>query len=364
MLRLVAIVTVIFIAGAAFSVDVAYMQHSRSKLRAATDASARAAGEAFSRLQSLPAARQAAKNVGLVNEVAGAPLLLADSDIVEGNTVFHGSGQWTFTPHGTPTNSIRVNGRRTAGSLSGAVPLFFGRALGVYDFQPEMQATVVRLDRDICLVVDRSSSMKLDINSTAETMGLGDPRICQPPLSDSRWAVLEAAVGGFVAALASTPQSEFVALASYSSDFTRCGFTNHAADINQVLDNDQSLITAAMSGISATTFNGMTDIAAGIDAGVTVLTDAGLARPFAAKTMILFTDGHATAGRRPRDAAADAAVEKITIHTITFGNGANEPQMQEVAEITGGRHYHAPDAATLHAIFQEIAFTLPVIITE
>ncbi|MGI9430094.1 MAG: vWA domain-containing protein, partial [Bythopirellula sp.] len=363
MLILVCLLSVILIAAVAFSVDVAYMQHTRTKLRVATDASARAAGEAFSRLQSLTAAKQAAKSVALANVVAGEPMELADSDIVEGNTAFSGGGHWAFTPHGTPTNSIRVNGRRTAGSQAGVVPLFFGRVLGVDDFEPEMQATVVRLDRDICVVVDRSSSMKLDINSPAETMGLGNPRICQPPQSDSRWAALESAVGGFLSALASTPQSEHVALVSYASDFTRCGVTNNDADINQVLDYNESLVGAGMSSISASVFNGATNIAAGIDGGVTVLTDAGLARPFAAKTMILFTDGHRTAGRQPRDAALDAAAENIMIHTITFGNGANQPQMEEVATITGGKHYHAPDAVALAAIFQEIAFTLPVIMT-
>ena len=82
----------IFLAAAAFSVDIAYMQLTRAKLRAATDASARAAGEAFSRLQSLSDARQAARDIASVNEVAGTPLLLRDADVVEGNTAFHNSG--------------------------------------------------------------------------------------------------------------------------------------------------------------------------------------------------------------------------------------------------------------------------------
>ena len=105
---LIAFLTMIFIGTVALSVDVAYMQLTRAKLRASTDSAARAAGEAFSRLQSLDAARLAAKAMAEANEVAGKPLELANSDIVEGNTSFGYGGAWSFTPHGTPTNSIRV----------------------------------------------------------------------------------------------------------------------------------------------------------------------------------------------------------------------------------------------------------------
>jgi hypothetical protein len=38
--------------------------------------------------------------------------------------------------------------------------------------------------------------------------------------------------------------------------------------------------------------------------------------------------------------------------------------MKAVAEATGGRHFHAPDAKALEAIFREIASTLPVLTTE
>ena len=88
------------------------------------------------------------------------------------------------------------------------------------------------------------------------------------------------------------------------------------------------------------------------------------ARPFAVKTMIVFTDGHRTAGGDPRDSAAAAAAAGIVVHTITFGQGANEDDMRHTAAEAGGNHYHAPDFETLNAIFREIAYSLPVIITE
>jgi hypothetical protein len=38
--------------------------------------------------------------------------------------------------------------------------------------------------------------------------------------------------------------------------------------------------------------------------------------------------------------------------------------MRDVADATGGQHFHAPDADALEQIFREIASTLPVMITE
>src|SRR5262245_58435464 len=79
---LVAIMIIVFLASVAFSVDVSYMQLTRTKLRAATDAAARAAGEGLSREQDIDYARQVAKDIAAANQVAGEPLLLDDSDIV------------------------------------------------------------------------------------------------------------------------------------------------------------------------------------------------------------------------------------------------------------------------------------------
>ena len=52
MLVLIALLLVVFLGMVAFAVDVAYMQLVRTELRVATDAAARASGEALSRSQS------------------------------------------------------------------------------------------------------------------------------------------------------------------------------------------------------------------------------------------------------------------------------------------------------------------------
>ena len=360
---LAALMMIVFLASVAFSVDVAYMQLTKMKLRSATDAAARAAGEGLSRAQDINYARQAAKDIAAANRVAGDPLLLDDADIIFGNSAQQGSGAWAFTPGGQPINAVRVNGRRTRDALSGSVPIFFGRVFNVLDFQPVQAATVVRLDRDICLVVDRSSSMKLYVSDGGGMMSTSDPRFCLPPnMSESRWGALSVAVDRFIGALDTTPQSEFVALVSYGSNYSACGVSNNSSDVNKALTADHTQVLSAMGAISSKKFNGATNIGAGIQRGVQVLTSAS-ARPYAAKTMVLMSDGHYTEGTKPSLVAPSAAAADIIIHSISFGE-ADTVEMKAIADATGGNYYHAPDAAALQDIFEEIALTLPVVFTD
>jgi Mg-chelatase subunit ChlD len=360
---LAAFMIIAFLVSVAFSVDVSYMQLTRTKLRSATDAAARAAGEGLSRAQDMDYARQQAKDIAAANKVAGKPLLLADEDIVFGHSDQQANGAWAFTAGGEPINAVRVFGRRTEDSPAGSVPLFFGRVLGVQDFEPTQAATVTRLDRDICLVVDRSSSMKLHLTDTSPTMSTSDSRFCKPPnMSLSRWGALSVGVQRFINALAETPQTEFVALVSYGSNYSACGVSNTSAEINCQLSENHAVVTSAMATLSAKKFNGMTNIGAGITKGIQALTSAS-ARPYAAKTMVLMSDGAYTEGTQPSLIAPQAAAQDIIIHTITFGE-ANPAEMQAIADATGGNHYIAPDAATLQEIFEEIALTLPVVFTD
>ncbi len=107
---------------------------------------------------------------------------------------------------------------------------------------------------------------------------------------------------------------------------------------------------------------GATNLSAGIDEGVAVLQSQS--REDARKSMIVMTDGQWNAGRHPVDAADDANSLGITIYTITFLDKADQTTMQQVAEATGGRHYHASNSEQLQAIFDELARSLPVALTR
>ncbi len=361
MLVLIAVCLPLCLILAAFAVDVAWMQLVRTELRTATDAAARAGTKELSLSQTEAAARARAKQVALRNRVAGDPLRLSDAEIQVGKGgQATPTSKFTFSPGGNFLNSMRVTGRRTRGSLAGSVDLMFPGVLGVKDFQPEEVATSTLLDRDICLVVDRSGSMMESL-----TGGADPQKTCDPPHpTKSRWGALATAVTAFLDELNKTAQDEQVALVSYSSNINSCSNTYKISTIDSDLSaSNYTAVRNAMAAISSKPVKGNTAISAGLDDGIKVLTGKKT-RPYAVKTMILMTDGIHNLGQEPIISARNAAKLGIVIHTITFSNDADIKRMQAVAAATGGKHFHAVDLTQLLKAFKEIASTLPVLTTE
>ena len=92
------------------------------------------------------------------------------------------------------------------------------------------------------------------------------------------------------------------------------------------------------------------------------------ARPFAAKTIVVLTDGQNTFGDDPVTVAENQlATEDVLVHTVTFTPGVSQDGRQamgEVARFGRGKHYHTDTGAALATIFEEIANNLPTIITQ
>jgi len=365
-LVLIALLMPILLMVVGFSVDLANMQRVRTELRAATDLSSKAAAHALSladvddpdqgRIEAIAAATTLAQ----ANRVAGAPLQLDSSDFVFGLSSKQGNGTWSFTPAGSaPPNAVRLTGRRTASSPSGGVVLNFGSIYGQPLFEPVTTATSSFRAVDICLVLDRSSSMKLSIDDPAGLMSSGDPRTCENPYNDSRWIALETAVDVFVNQLELSSANEQVALVTFAGgDYAPCGETNLTVSTDQDLTANTTLIRDAMYSRSNSIWNGMTDIESGIERASTILT-SGSARPSAEKVMIVFTDGVYTEDD-PVEAAEEAQEEDIMVHTITFSAGANQVDMGAVAAAGGGVTYHAPDVQTLTDIFYALAGSIAI----
>jgi Mg-chelatase subunit ChlD len=348
---------------AAFAINVAWMQLVRTELRTSTDAAARAGAKELSLAQSTAIARSAAKDTAKRNLVAGKPLLLSDSDIEFGNSSqSNDTSRFNFTPGGKLPNAVRVTGQRTKGSLGGPVDMMLAKVFTVRQFEPKETAVSTQLDRDICLVVDRSGSMMWTLTGGSQLpSGALD---CGPPdPTRSRWGALNIALEAFLQELDKTAQDEHVGLVSYSSNITQCGFTYHISDINSDLVSNYDTIRSVMKDLSSRPVKGSTAISAGIDDGIKVLTGKKV-RPFAVKTMIVMTDGIHNLGPEPIISARNAAKMDIVIHTITFSDDADIKRMEDVAAATGGRHFHAPTAAALTQIFKEIASTLPVMLTN
>src|SRR5215813_3216592 len=245
MLVFVAVCLPLCIIMAAFAINVAWMQLVRTELRTSTDAAARAGAKELSLAQNVPDARLAAKNAAKRNLVAGAPLLLADSEIEFGNgSQPSPTSRFVFTAGGKTPNAVRVTGERTKSSLSGPVNMMLAKVFSTKQFQPVETAISTQLDRDICLVVDRSGSMMWTLAGGSQ-LPPGAPDCGPPDATRSRWGALNTALGAFLDELDKTNQDEHVGLVSYSSDTKECGFTYHISDINSDLVSDYSVIRNA-----------------------------------------------------------------------------------------------------------------------
>lgn len=318
MLPLIAILLPVLVIFLGFAVDLAYMQNTRLELRAVTDAAARAGATTLSKTDSVAQARKAAKRIAKRNRVAGKGLQLINSDIEFGRSERSAKGNYVFNANIQPFNAVRVTGDRTDGSLTGSVPLFFGSALGVSGFQPTSASTASFLNIDVCLVLDRSGSMR-----------------------GQKLRDLQDAVDAFLVELEDTLAIEHVALASYST----------SATTDLALTTDYAQVRAKVNKLRA---NGWTAIGQGLQHGIDAVTGAG-SRRSASPMIILMTDGLHNTGIRPDRVAPDAAAQGIKVYTITFGNGADRALMRVVAKQTGARHLHATNRQELIAVFQELA---------
>ncbi len=387
---------------AAFCINAAQMQLTRTELYVATDAAARAGGRAFSEEQTVAAAKDAAFVTAALNNVDGQPLQLRTQD--SANEIEFGSttqpdgvtGRYYFEKIPTAqvesgqvvASAIRVNGRRDGGSLSGRVPLIIPGLLNADEFAVNQMSVAMQVDRDISLILDRSgsmddvdwdwpygtspwynSTMNAGVNAGLLTYGWGGysyaPGVSQNDymtwawedhygLGDApraAWEDLVEAVNAFLNVLDGTSQEEQVSVASYSN----------WASLDTWLEKDFQIIRNTVNGLNT---GGSTAIGRGMQEGIQSLLDSA-ARPFAAKTMVVMTDGIHNSGISPVSVASDLMGNyNLTIHTVTFGEGADQNLMQQVSNIGGGKHYHAANGDQLVAIFEEIANNLPTILTK
>ncbi len=387
---------------AAFCINSAQMQLNRTELIVATDAAARAGGRASSEEQTVSAAKTAAFVTAALNNVDGQPLQLRTQD--SANEIEFGStvqpdgvtGRYYFQKIQTSVvesgqeiaSAIRVNGRRDGASLSGRVPLIIPGLLDANEFSTTQLSVAMQVDRDISLILDRSGSMD-DIDwdwpsgtspwyTSTKNAGVSagmlnyysgryyyasgvssneyktwawEDHYGLGPAPTAPWDDLVTAVGAFLDVLDLTSQEEQVSVASYSS----------YATLDTWLEKDFDVIRNTVASLNT---GGATAIGRGMQEGIQALLDSA-ARPYAAKTMVVMTDGIHNSGVSPLSVANDLVGSyNLTIHTVTFGEGADQGLMQQVASAGGGKHYHAATGDQLVAIFEEIANNLPTILTK
>lgn len=374
-LVLVAIFLVVLIGMAAFSIDLAYIELVKTQLKAATDAAAKAGTSALVQGLSDADAQAAAINIAAANTVAGKPLKITVSDITIGQSVQQADGTWQFVAGLKPSQAVQVTSVLSSSNANGSVPLFFAPLLGTSSYSTSLTSVASSYACEVCLVVDRSHSMTYDLSGVNQQFPLpiGSDWIAgmkSPPITGSRWLALESAMSSFCGILQVASAPPRVALVTWASDigtssieYSLTGQTSVGVSLDLGLTNDTAALYSAIHNRSNNVMLGATNMGAGIDEGITVLTASNV-RPYAKRVMVLMTDGLWNRGNDPVNSATVAAGQDITIHCICFLKNADQTTCQEIASITGGKFYYASDAASLTAAFNDLAYSLPVVLTK
>lgn len=376
MLVLIGLMLVIFLVMIVFAVDVSYMQLTRSELRAASDAAAKAGAEALRRTQDPTKAVSAAMTYASYNQIGGKPLRLEYNDVELGQTVLMPDGSWDFVAGAKPARAVRVNSSLAKDSASGPVHLFFGGLFGQSTFSPKLTSVAAQFDQDVVLCLDRSHSMCFDLSGVDWVYPKGTLlpyplTITLPPNPvGSRWAALNKAVDKYVSIVTNVNLPPRVAVVTWASDIDK---NSLEYQLTQLLSSavlrelglslNISLVRPILSGKFLSPMLGATNMSAGLTEAVKVL-EEDKTRPLARKAIILMTDGLWNQGVDPLTIATDAKNKGIVIHTVTFLPGADQTTMIKIANLTGGRHYYAVNAAQLEAAFTDLAYSMPVLLTE
>ncbi len=391
----------------AVAINLAYLQLSRTELMVANDFAANAGGRALSAKQSITEARDLAIQTASMNRVAGRPLQLDGANGanqiefgISAQTTNSVYSKFRFNEMNSTTarrmNAIRVNGKQED------IAVYFPGLMPATTVKTEFSSVSMQVDRDIALIFDRSGSMRdfqsnwpSNVNprsssamNAAVTAGIMTKTVAKrdkngnpisynysyargqdqnkldyflwnehfklSPRAETPWEKLVKATDAFVGLLSETPNEELVSVTTYSS-----GVRNDLPFSENYL--------AIMENLRAQDVNGATAIGWGMTEGAKNFSDSK-ARPFASKTMVVLTDGVQNSSTIDPVSAARQLVANnpLTIHTISFGSGANKDVMQEVARIGNGRYYDVEegDSETLTLVFQHIVNNLPTILIQ
>ena len=356
MMAVVILLPVLFVLSA-FAINLAHIQVVNTKVQIVADAAVRSAGRTYAETGDQAAALVAANQVAAMNQIQGTTVPIEASDLEFGVSQRSGANQaYTFTAGASTGNSVRLTTNAfNAGSGVALQPYFpIGSAL---EIRPVVTATNAQSTLDIAIVVDRSGSMAFAADEPAGGIPMAAPAGWQfgdPVPPNARWIDLTASVNGFCNELTQTSKIEKVGLVSYAS----------SSSIERDLTENYASINAQNIAISNAFGGGSTSIGDGMLDGIQVVTDTNHNRPWASRAIVLMSDGNHNAGSDPIVAANQAAAEMIPVYTVSFSSSADIVLMQQIADITGGSHYHAVNAQQLNEAFRNIARRLPSLLTQ
>jgi uncharacterized protein YegL len=233
--------------------------------------------------------------------------------------------------------------------------MFYGQP----DFDLVQTSTASFRDVEICLVLDRSGSMKW--KTSGETSSdEKNARRCKNPEGDSRWISLDKAIKEFINELEATPVQEYVSMVTFASDgSTGCDLVSTASTLDQPLTTNLDLIAASMQDYKDGIWFGGTNITAGLQTARLHMESA--ANSNRDRFIIILTDGQHNTSTPPYGEATLCSNAGIVVHTITFSDDANTADMIQTATNGGGEHYHAVETDELKEIFRRLAGSLAIL---
>lgn len=368
-LPLMAVMLPILLLFAGFAINVAYMQLCQTELQISTDVAAKAAGRVYAIERDPVRALEVANEAGQLNFVAASPLAFSSDDLRIGtSTLLSGGDRYAFVAASvsdddddetiTTFNAIELLGHRDSDCDMGEVKTYFPSLVGTGSFGISTSSVSTQVEVDIALVIDRSGSMAYASDEPAvfppipiaapADWGWGQPA---PP--DSRWLDAVSSVDTFLSDLTSSPMDEAVALITYAD----------GARIDQPLTKEYWRIGDMLAGESAGLDGGGTNIASGLQAGEAALATA-LSRDFAARVVVILTDGKRSVGSNPVYWAKSLAENGVMVIAVTFSDEADQATMKKVAEIGNGFHVHATNRQDLKNAFRAIGNRLPTLLTR
>jgi Mg-chelatase subunit ChlD len=176
----------------------------------------------------------------------------------------------------------------------------------------------------------------------------GDP----PPIpGNSRWSGVCAAMQIFLSELQTTKPIERISIVKF----------NHEATLAIDFTNSYSNVMTQVNQISP---NGATAIGSGIELGANQFLASPCHRSWAAKVMIILTDGQSNYGIDPIVAAEIATNQGITLHTVSFTSFGSPCVMEQIADIGGGVFTTAANNIELKDAFKKIVASMPILLIE
>lgn len=347
-------------------VNTAYLEMARTDLQTATDLSVKAAANELGATQNTTKMEAAANQVMARHKIAnGRSMTIAR---IERGSLGRDSSNDRYSLR---TTGGSIQDPQSALRLVANYPSPFGNSMvpfpipGSENLKVSREAMAGRTDIDLVLCLDRSASMAWGLSNVPflypnGTKGL-DNYFRKPDSESSRWAAVRKSIATLDSIISRDrrPGEVHLGLVTFSSDYQFGLYRSQAATIDVSLTKSRSSVLAKLGEISDRPIIGNTNISAGLEL-VDSCRNQGSPRSLTGyKILVLMSDGIQTEGGPPATVAEGLRRIGWTIHTISYSDQADKVLMSRIAEIGGGKHYHAPDSVSLTAAFSAIAESLP-----